>query len=301
MAKSSIIGAESAQLRSGKLAVRTGAATYATPIDIYGLASVTADARIITAIREGNGQRLALLARTVGGSITISGSVGQMDILAAILGQNYVTSGASGERIGNMGVYAGKSVPYVGFTAGADDENGLKNAFHFFVPKAKIQSDTIRIWEGSGDENFTLGNFEVTLEAVADDAYNLGAQNEMQSLALGSPSAGNFTLSFGSETTAAIAHDATAADIQNALEALKNIGSGNVSVTAAGSDFDIEFVGNKAYARLPLLSGTGDGSFDGTLGITRDQFGSEGDDLIMDFWEDEQGTTPLLPPALPQL
>jgi hypothetical protein len=302
MAKSQIIGAETAQLRDGKLAVRFGPAQYATPIEVYGLTSVTADARLITAIREGNGKRLALLARTAGGSVTISGAVGQLDVLAAVLGQSYKTSGPSGERVGRMGLYAGQSIPYLGFTAGADDENGLQNAFHFFVPKAKVQSDTIRLWEGSGNEDFNLGNFEITLEAVADDAYNTGAQNEIQNLALGSPTAGNFTLTFGAETTAAIAFDASAANIQSALESLNNIGSGNVTVTGDGSGgFDIEFVGNKAYARLVLLSGTGDGSFDGTLAITSVQRGDEGADLIMDMWEDEDGTTPLLPPALPQL
>jgi hypothetical protein len=165
-----------------------------------------------------------------------------------------------------------------------------------------VQSDTIRLWEGSGNEDFNLGNFEITLEAVADDAYNTGAQNEIQNLALGSPTAGNFTLTFGAETTATIAFDASAANIQSALESLNNIGSGNVTVTGDGSGgFDIEFVGNKAYARLVLLSGTGDGSFDGTLAITSVQRGDEGADLIMDMWEDEDGTTPLLPPALPQL
>lgn len=46
------------------------------------------------------------------------------------------------------------------------------------------------------------------------------------------PTAGSFTLTFGGQTTAAIAFDATPAQVQSALEDLSTIGEGNVLVEA---------------------------------------------------------------------
>lgn len=58
--------------------------------------------------------------------------------------------------------------------------------------------------------------------------------------------AGTFTLTFGGQTTSAIQHDANAATIQAALEALSSIGAGNVSVTGGiltSTPVAIEFIG----------------------------------------------------------
>jgi hypothetical protein len=44
----------------------------------------------------------------------------------------------------------------------------------------------------------------------------------------GSPTGGTYTLTFDGETTATIAYNATAAEVQVALEALTNIGTGNI-------------------------------------------------------------------------
>ena len=44
-------------------------------------------------------------------------------------------------------------------------------------------------------------------------------------------SSGTFTLTFGGQTTAAIAYNATAATVQSALQSLSSIGSGNVLVS----------------------------------------------------------------------
>lgn len=56
--------------------------------------------------------------------------------------------------------------------------------------------------------------------------------NEVQTLTEGTNiTAGTFTITFGGQTTAAIAWDATAAQVQAALEALSTIGVGNIAVT----------------------------------------------------------------------
>ena len=46
---------------------------------------------------------------------------------------------------------------------------------------------------------------------------------------------GTFTLTLSGQTTAPIAYNATAAAIQTALEALSNVGAGNVQVTGTGT------------------------------------------------------------------
>ena len=54
--------------------------------------------------------------------------------------------------------------------------------------------------------------------------------NDVQTLSLsGNPTGGTFTLSFGGQTTAAIPFNATAAQVQAALQALSSIGAGNVA------------------------------------------------------------------------
>jgi hypothetical protein len=56
--------------------------------------------------------------------------------------------------------------------------------------------------------------------------------NEVQTVTItGGPTGGSFTLTFGGQTTAAIAYNATAAAVQSALEALSSIGAGNVAAT----------------------------------------------------------------------
>jgi predicted outer membrane repeat protein len=76
-------------------------------------------------------------------------------------------------------------------------------------------------------------------------------QNEIQQIFFpAQPGGGDFTLTLDTETTGPLAFDATALEVQTALEALSNIGFGNVSVTKTffGSAFvyQIEFVGTNS-------------------------------------------------------
>jgi len=72
-----------------------------------------------------------------------------------------------------------------------------------------------------------------------------GQTNEVQTVTIsGSPTGGTFTLTYGGQTTAALAYNAAAADVQAALEALSNVGAGNVSVSgAAGGPYTVTFKG----------------------------------------------------------
>ncbi len=57
------------------------------------------------------------------------------------------------------------------------------------------------------------------------------------------PTGGTFTLTFGGATTSALAHNASAADVEAALEALASIGAGNISVALASMVYTLTFQG----------------------------------------------------------
>jgi hypothetical protein len=69
--------------------------------------------------------------------------------------------------------------------------------------------------------------------------------------------AGTYTLTFGGQTTSAIAFDATAAQVKAALIALSTIGAGNINVTGnVGGPYTITFTGS--LSGLPQTDITAD-------------------------------------------
>lgn len=71
--------------------------------------------------------------------------------------------------------------------------------------------------------------------------------NEVQTVTItGSPTDGDFTLTWSGQTTAPIPFDASAAQVQAALEALPNIGPGNIAVSGGpgpGTPWSVTFKG----------------------------------------------------------
>lgn len=93
--------------------------------------------------------------------------------------------------------------------------------------------------------------------------------SEVDTVSLGSPSAGNFTLTVASQTTSNIAFNAAASAVQTALQALSSVGSGNALVTgAAGGPYTVTFAGALANQSV-ILTGNGAGLTGGTFAITR--------------------------------
>lgn len=81
----------------------------------------------------------------------------------------------------------------------------------------------------------------------------------------GSPTGGNFTLTFKSQTTGNIAYNATGATVQTALRALSSIGSPNVTVTGpAGGPWVITFAGSLANGNQPTVVANNGGLTGGT-------------------------------------
>ena len=76
-----------------------------------------------------------------------------------------------------------------------------------------------------------FGGHDMVESAVfTASAAVLGGANEQQTVTVtGTPTGGTFTLTYAGATTAAIPFGATSAQVVTALEALPNIGAGNVT------------------------------------------------------------------------
>lgn len=95
--------------------------------------------------------------------------------------------------------------------------------------------------------------------------------DNLQTVSLGSPSAGNFTLTYKSVTTGNIAYNATAATVQTALTGLSTVGTGNATVTgSAGGPYSVIFTGTLANDTT-AMTGSGAGLTGGTFTVTQNQ------------------------------
>jgi hypothetical protein len=83
--------------------------------------------------------------------------------------------------------------------------------------------------------------------------------NEQQRVNLDGATGGTFTLAFGAATTAALAFNITAANLQTALQGLATVGSGNVYVTVVSPGlYQVEF--RRAFAQQNVASLVIDGA-----------------------------------------
>lgn len=108
----------------------------------------------------------------------------------------------------------------------------------------------------NGDGSFTLTADTAGIPFVVTTKIGTGT-NEKQVVTLGnSPSGGTFTLTYDGQTTGNIAYDASASTVDTALEALSNIGAGDVTVTgSAGGPWTVEFTGSLAATDVALMTG----------------------------------------------
>ena len=134
-------------------------------------------------------------------------------------------------------VYFGERKFTFGFTARFDNAN-LYN-----------------LWRNNTNDNLT---------------FDVQAQNIVTQVSLGTPSAGNFTLSFNGQTTGNIAFNATNAVVQTALTGLSSIGATGCTVTGGPGNttpYVVTFTGPLAGTNM-ALTGSGVGLTGGTFLIT---------------------------------
>ncbi len=135
------------------------------------------------------------------------------------------------------------------------------------------------------------GSFGVTVTTVTDGS---AAVNEKQRIVLaGPPTGGTFTLTFNSETTIAIARNASAATVLSALEGLTTPVPGDFAVTLnATSDWTVEFTGAYAATNVALMTGNG-ASLTGvaSLAIATTTQGAAGTNEVQRFIESSANAT----------
>lgn len=108
--------------------------------------------------------------------------------------------------------------------------------------------------EGPGGWVVRLKNATGTAPVFLGPAGLAADVNEVQTVTIsGAPTGGTFTLTFEGQTTSPLAFNATAADVQAALEALSTIGTGNVTVSGAGP-YVVTFVGTLAAQNVALMT-----------------------------------------------
>lgn len=120
-----------------------------------------------------------------------------------------------------------------------------------YVSNALIAYEcTITAYEGS-DGISTMRMF--------DEGWTVPGSEVQRITVTGTPTGGTFTLTYASQTTAPIAYNATGATIVAALEALSNIGVGDVTATGGplpGTPVDISFVGALGGINVTQMTAT---------------------------------------------
>ena len=112
-----------------------------------------------------------------------------------------------------------------------------------------------------GGIDFTATGFakKMTSGASGITAYPRNEKVDAKITSTTPPTAGTFTLTYGAQTTGTIVYNATAAQVQTALEALSSIGTGNVLVTGGpgpNGTFRIEFRGTLANTNTTAITAT---------------------------------------------
>lgn len=110
----------------------------------------------------------------------------------------------------------------------------------------------IRDYDFRNVQDRSLFDTYIGTNIVADGA------NEAQTVTVtGSPTGGSFTLTYGGQTTATIAYNATAAAVRSALIALSSVEEGGVEVSgSAGGPYTVTFSGGQNVAAM-TASGAG--------------------------------------------
>lgn len=121
------------------------------------------------------------------------------------------------------------------------------------TPQAATAAGTAIVFEAANVD----GNSFTTARGRALHVRNGAAVvNEVQTINLGSATAGTITITFAGQTTAAIAFNATASAVQTALEALSNIAPGDVTVTGGPLPGAITLTFGGAYAGVNVAQVT---------------------------------------------
>lgn len=236
-------------LEDVKVGVWNGDGTYGTAVDVPSVQALVTALQTVNGRLEGDDIITAVHSKVISGTVTLRfGSVSQA-VLEVLTGRTIETHGTTPNQIKRIRFTEG-GFPYFGLCGKADAVEG-EGVKHTFIPKCKIM-------EGF-EARYEYGQWaipELTCECLIDDTYATDNASEVQTVTItGTPTDGTFTLTFRGRTTANIDHDAAAAAVESALEALPVIGEGNVTVSgSAGGPYTVTFGGDLANTPLPIMT-----------------------------------------------
>lgn len=149
----------------------------------------------------------------------------------------------------------------LGVTKTTRRAGGPSWAGEFPVDCAPITLDADAVLAVYPDGNIPSGACLAYVTATKRHAPYGGSTEEVQTVTItGTPTGGTYTLTFNGQTTAAIPYNATAAQVRTALEALSNIGAGNVTTSGGphpGTAVNVTFVGALANTNVAQMTATG--------------------------------------------
>jgi hypothetical protein len=163
---------------------------------------------------------------------------------------------------------SGGTAPVVANLGYATDA-AASTAYALKITGADSSAD-MTLKQASGPATGTIAYQRKTSNGAATAASMLTLGDEVQTVTIGGgATGGTFTLSFGGQTTAATAWNATAATVQTNLEALSSIGTGNVLVTgSAGGPWTVTFRGDLSHANQSPMTGSAASLTGGTPTLT---------------------------------
>lgn len=160
------------------------------------------------------------------------------------------------------GAFSGTSKAWLANRKGLDTCRPITLALELFSPATHYPNGFI-------PSGMCLGKVTTGTLSGLYGPYN-GVANEVQTINLGAASAGGVTITFAGQTTATIPFNATAAQVQAALELLPNINPGDVTVTGGpwpGTNYTLTFSGQYAGTDVAAITATAVGLTGGTITI----------------------------------
>lgn len=288
------LGGPSFGLRDVKVAVWNGDGTYGVLVDVPSVQLFSENLQTVNAQLEGDDVITDIHAKAISGQVKVRFGSVALEVLEVITGRTILSTGVTPNRVDRLN-FTGTNFEWFGI-CGRAESTGQDGDTHLFIPKCKVL-------EGF-EVKFEYGQYtipELTLMCVPDDQYTINGEDEVQTATItGTPTGGTFTLSFNNAETGNIAYNASAAAVQTALEALTNVGSGNVAVTgSAGGPYTITFqndLGGQNVAALvsdPALL-TGGTNPDVVIATTNE--GVEAENVIFVIIEHETAVNVQIPP-----
>ena len=163
-----------------------------------------------------------------------------------------------------------------------DADGGTTSLSGLAISQTNAGTDGVANLSGYALSNFTLSQVAQDSKIKVDGFPSSTATSERQTVTLSAvPDYGTFTLTYRGETTTAIAYNASASDIEDAIEVLSAFNTGDITVSGAiGTNPTIDFASSLGNVDLIMINSSmkngGEFGTDVTASIAETTAGSDG-------------------------